>query len=127
MSDGPESRQPAADQTRTEDHSRTEDQSFQEQAEARLADDSDELLDAVAQLREMERRKRTLPPTTPEFHDMAERVEEQARHVFELARQETRHGYFVSELESANPEENGWEGSPRRDSDGSASSEATGG
>ena len=127
MSDGPESRQPAADQTRTEDHSRTEDQSFQEQAEARLADDSDELLDAVAQLRDMERRKRAIPPTMAEFHEMAERVEEQARHVFELARLETRHGRYVSGLQNEKPEESGREGSPRRDSDGSGPSEATGG
>ncbi|HKG56450.1 MAG TPA: hypothetical protein VKA85_04335 [Candidatus Limnocylindrales bacterium] len=58
-----------------------------------LRTDSDRLLDAVDELRALEREKRQLDVSSKPFHDLAERVEAKAREVFRLAGQESRDGY----------------------------------
>jgi len=57
-----------------------------------LRTDSDRLLDAVEELRALEREKRQLDVSSKPFHDLAERVEAKAREVFRLAGQETDDG-----------------------------------
>jgi hypothetical protein len=57
-----------------------------------LRTDSDRLLDAVDELRALEREKRTLDVSSKPFHDLAERVEAKAREVFRLAGQESDDG-----------------------------------
>jgi len=58
----------------------------------KVRDDSDELLTALDRLKNMERAKRDTDISTPPFHDLAEEVEQQARHVFDVAAAETVHG-----------------------------------
>ena len=54
----------------------------------RIRKDSDDLLDALGELKAMEGRKREHDYSTPEFHELAEAVDDQARHVVDLAIQE---------------------------------------
>lgn len=58
----------------------------------RVRSDSDELLDALDELKRMETEKRGMPISSPPFHERAEAVDEQARHVFDLALREERDG-----------------------------------
>ena len=58
----------------------------------RVRDDSDELLRALEDLKGMERQKRAEHISTPPFHELAEKVEDQARHVFEVAAEENVNG-----------------------------------
>lgn len=58
----------------------------------RVRDDSDELLSALDDLKRMEREKRELDISTPPFHERAEAVAKQARHVYDLAAHETVDG-----------------------------------
>jgi hypothetical protein len=60
--------------------------------ERRVREDSDELLDAVDELKRLERSKRSRNISTPRFHDVADRVEDQARQVFHIAARETIDG-----------------------------------
>lgn len=53
-----------------------------------IRDDSDDLLSALNDLKQMEGRKRTEDISSPPFHDLAEAVEDQARHVYRLAAEE---------------------------------------
>ena len=50
----------------------------------------------LGQLKAMEGRKRDHDYSTPEFHDLANAVEDQAKHVFDLAIQERVHSDDVS-------------------------------
>jgi hypothetical protein len=58
------------------------------QEQRRVRDDSDDLMDALGELKAMEGRKREHDYSTPEFHQLADEVEDQAKHVFDLAIQE---------------------------------------
>lgn len=62
----------------------------------RVRDDSDELLTALEDLKQMERAKREADISTPPFHVLAEAVEDQARHVFDVAAEETIDGNRAS-------------------------------
>lgn len=53
-----------------------------------LRDDSDRLLQAVDELRALEREKRLQEVSSPPFHDLARQVEMKAREVFRLAEEE---------------------------------------
>jgi hypothetical protein len=66
-----------------------------------LRTDSDRLLDAVGELRALEREKRTLDVSSKPFHDLAERVEAKAREVFRLAGQESDDGDRADALADA--------------------------
>jgi signal transduction histidine kinase len=63
-----------------------------------LRTDSDRLLDAVDELRALERQKRQLDVASKPFHDLAERVEAKAREVFRLAGQEADDGESADAL-----------------------------
>lgn len=69
-----------------------------EQAREELVrEDSDELLAAVDRLRHVEAEKREVPFSSPEFHQRAREVENQARRVFQLATKEEIHGEQLPE------------------------------
>ena len=59
---------------------------------AELVDTSDDLLKKVDEIRRLESEKRRLPMSTPEFHDMARRIERKAREVFGIARSQREVG-----------------------------------
>ena len=54
--------------------------------------DSEELLRALEELKQLESEKRNEDTSTPRFHELADRVEQQARTVMEIAGQQQRHG-----------------------------------
>ena len=54
--------------------------------------DSDDLLRALDELKQLESEKRAADSSTPRFHELADRVEEQARMVMEIAGQQERGG-----------------------------------
>ena len=54
----------------------------------RVRDDSDGLLGALDDLKRLERTKRKASYSTPEFHDLAAAVEDQAKYVFRVAHEE---------------------------------------
>jgi hypothetical protein len=58
----------------------------------RVRDDSDELLDALDDLKRLEKLKRDETYSSPDFHRLANEVEDQARHVFRVAAEENLHG-----------------------------------
>ena len=47
---------------------------------------------AVAELRDLEKQKRERIPTSPPFHELARKVERQAREIFRLAHEERARG-----------------------------------
>lgn len=57
-----------------------------------LRDTSDQLLEAVERLKELETEKRMRQISTPEFHVLADEVALQARNVFRVAEREERMG-----------------------------------
>jgi hypothetical protein len=57
-----------------------------EELKADLQDDSDKLLRAVDEIRQLESEKRHLVMSTPEFHQTANRIERKAREVFGVAK-----------------------------------------
>lgn len=69
--------------------------------EGRLRQDSDELLDAVDELRRMERAKRTHDISSPEFHALADRIESQARRVFDVAAHENEEGDALDRMDTS--------------------------
>jgi hypothetical protein len=56
--------------------------------ERELRGDSDELLEAADELKRLEQQKRGEQYSSSGFHDLGERVERQARHVFNVAAEE---------------------------------------
>ncbi|MFL5681436.1 MAG: hypothetical protein ACJ77B_12635 [Chloroflexota bacterium] len=60
--------------------------------ETNLRDDSDSLLDAVREIRDLERAKRTQKLSSPEFHETAEEITDKSRRVFDIARDEEAEG-----------------------------------
>jgi hypothetical protein len=58
----------------------------------RLPDQSDALLREVDAVRELERRKRTMEISTPEFHQTAAEITERGRRVFRIAADEDATG-----------------------------------
>jgi hypothetical protein len=53
---------------------------------------SDRLIEAAEAVRDLERQKRSVPISTPEFHALAQQVESHARDVFRLADSEDELG-----------------------------------
>lgn len=49
---------------------------------------SDRLISSAEAVKRLEERKRKIPVSTPEFHDLADEVERRARDVFRLADEE---------------------------------------
>ena len=64
----------------------TPDESRDEELKAEIQDDSDKLLRAVDEIRQLESEKRHLIMSTPEFHQTANRIERKAREVFGVAK-----------------------------------------
>ena len=62
------------------------DDSRDEELKAEIQDDSDKLLRAVDEIRQLESEKRHLIMSTPEFHQTANRIERKAREVFGVAK-----------------------------------------
>jgi hypothetical protein len=61
-------------------------------AKRQLTDRSNRLLDALRDMREVEKRKRAEPISSPKFHALADEVDKASRDVFRLARDEERLG-----------------------------------
>ncbi len=57
-----------------------------------IRDDSDELLRKLNEIRALEAEKRTYPMSSPPFHALAERIEDESRDIFRLAAREREHG-----------------------------------
>jgi hypothetical protein len=57
-----------------------------------LSDQSSRILDAIEDLHDMEREKRTRPISTPGFHRLAEEITEKSREVFRIAAEQERTG-----------------------------------
>jgi hypothetical protein len=66
-----------------------------------LREDSDRLLEAVEELRALERRKRATEISSEPFHELARQVEEKAREVFRLAEEQQVNGEVVDRLEDS--------------------------
>ena len=62
----------------------------------RVRDDSDQLIAALDNLKSMELRKRGEDISTPPFHDLADRIADQSRAVFNIAADEARDGERVT-------------------------------
>lgn len=60
--------------------------------ERQLREDSDQLMSSLRELKDLEADKRDEEISTPRFHELAERVEQQARKVFDVATMELAHG-----------------------------------
>ena len=58
----------------------------------RVRDDSDELLDKLNRMKELESRKRKLEVSTPAFHEAADAVADVSREIFSLAHDEQAAG-----------------------------------
>jgi hypothetical protein len=56
---------------------------------------SDRLIEEADAVRALERRKRRVPISTPEFHGLADEIERRARHVFKIAGEEESIGEDV--------------------------------
>jgi hypothetical protein len=82
---------------------RPPDESLQRQAKRVLREDSDRLLEAVEELRSLEREKRGLEVSSDQFQAMAKRVEDKAREVFRLAEEQQQDGEVVDRLEAEDP------------------------
>jgi hypothetical protein len=80
-----------------------QDESLQRQAKRVLREDSDRLLEAMEELRSLEREKRGLEISSDGFQAMARRVEEKAREVFRLAEEQQQDGEVVDRLEEEAP------------------------
>ena len=65
----------------------------------RIRDDSDELLGAIDDIRRLEREKREVRMSSPEFHRRANEIERVARTVFGLAQSEREHGEDLSQTQ----------------------------
>jgi hypothetical protein len=61
-------------------------------AKRQLTDRSNRLLEALRGMREVEKRKRAEPISSPKFHALADEVDKASRDVFRLARDEERLG-----------------------------------
>jgi hypothetical protein len=65
----------------------------------RIRNDSDELLGAIDDIRRLERQKREVRMSSPEFHRRANEIERVARTVFGLAQSEREHGEDLSDTQ----------------------------
>lgn len=57
--------------------------------------ESDELMEAVEDVRSLERRRRTEAISTPQFHELGDRILERSRDVFRVAQDEESTGNSV--------------------------------
>jgi hypothetical protein len=71
----------------------------QSQLRQRLGDASDDLLDAVDDLRAMERQKRSETISSPPFHRLAEAIEAKSREIFRTAGRERSLGDRADHVE----------------------------
>ena len=78
---------------------RSRDGPLERSAKKVLRDDSDRLLQAVEELRALERKKRATEISSEPFHELARQVEEKARQVFRLAEEQSVDGQVVDRLE----------------------------
>jgi hypothetical protein len=67
---------------------------------AKLVSSSDKVLQSVAEMKDMEERKRREKVSTPGYHQLAEEVEAKSREIFRAAADETA---AADELESGSP------------------------
>lgn len=74
---------------------------YQRDAETRgrIRNDSDELLGAIDDIRRLEREKREVRMSSPEFHRRANEIEHVARTVFGFAQSEREHGEDLSQTQ----------------------------
>lgn len=100
MTSGPRSvrrRDPAPQDNALHDKARHE---TADATAAELVDTSDDLLEKIEEIRRLESVKRRLPTSTPEFHDMARRIERKAREVFGIARSQREVGEALRDQKS---------------------------
>jgi hypothetical protein len=70
------------------------------QADKELLETSDELLDELGELKQVEEQKRHEPVSTPRFHELANRAVELSRRIFNTAREQDETG---REIEPGSP------------------------
>jgi hypothetical protein len=70
------------------------------QANEQLVETSDELLDELKELKQIEEQKRREPVSTRRFHELANRALEISRRIFDTARQQDQLG---DDIESGSP------------------------
>ena len=58
----------------------------------RVRDDSDDLLEKLNRLKDLEKRKRRLEVSTPEFHDAADAIADVSTEIFSVAHDEQAAG-----------------------------------
>ena len=78
---------------------RSRDGPLERSAKRVLREDSDRLLQAVEELRALERKKRATEISSEPFHELARQVEDKAREVFRLAEEQQVDGEVVDRLE----------------------------
>ncbi len=80
---------------------RSRDGPLERSAKKVLREDSDRLLEAVEELRALERKKRATEISSEPFHELARQVEDKAREVFRLAEEQQVDGEVVDRLEES--------------------------
>lgn len=88
------------------------------QLEGQIGDDSDKLLEAVAELRRLEKEKRRQELSSPAFHALANEVEQKSRAVFRGAVEERIDGDKLSSRRGTTIDEITHEDGAARDGDG---------
>jgi hypothetical protein len=79
-----------------------------------LDEDSKRLLRSVDEIRRLEKEKRTVPMSTPRFHELAKAVESASKDVFDQSRVESRDGDELSQPQGTTIDEV----ARRKDADG---------
>jgi hypothetical protein len=76
-----------------------------EEQQQELREDSDRLIEALDDLKAMERAKRGVEISTPQFHGLADRIEDKSREVFRIAADERHIGESFDEAQGTTTEE----------------------
>jgi hypothetical protein len=71
----------------------------------RVRDDSDDLLEKMNRLKDLEQRKRHMEVSTPEFHDAADEVADVSSEIFRLARDEQTAGDHIDRRQGVSTED----------------------
>ena len=76
-----------------------------EQELRRVRHDSDDLLEKMNRLKDLEQRKRHLEVSTPEFHDAADEVADVSTEIFRIARDEQATGNQIDRRQGMTTED----------------------
>ena len=71
----------------------------------RVRNDSDDLLEKMNRLKDLEKRKRHLEVSTPEFHDAADAVADVSSDIFRIARDEQAAGDRIERRQGVSTED----------------------